>query len=110
MQQVAVRGVQLDGLEAEPHRPLRRLAERGLHRSAALVQRLRPWSASKGTAEGATVATLLARRQRFSALPGQLDRGFAARMPDLDTEPRSRRRHPARGITTRASAASLSSE
>ena len=87
-----MRAVQLDGLEAEPHRPLRRLAEGGGDaREALVVERLgrRPLG-GEGNGRGRDGRPgVLAGSKRFAALPRPLAGGLAAGMPDLDGKARA---------------------
>ena len=101
MQQIAVRAVQLDGIEAEPHGPLRGLAEGGGDAREALgVERLgrRPLG-SEGNGRGRDGRpSVLAGSERLAALPRPLAGRLAPGVPDLDGKARAGRRDAPRRV------------
>ena len=87
--QIAVRVVQLDGVEADPHRALRRIHERLAHPRDVIHgrhPRHMPVRAERNGRWRDRLPRVLIGRQRAAALPRPLRRSLAAGMRDLDAE------------------------
>jgi hypothetical protein len=96
-----VGAVQLDGIEAEPHGPLRCLHERrgdALHALGIERLRRRPVRIEGDRRWRDGRPGILRRRQRLATLPRPLRGRLAAGVADLDRKARPRRRHPPRRI------------
>ena len=89
MRQIAVRVVQLDRVEADPHRALRRIDECLAHpRDVGLVHRARrvPAVAERNRRRRHGRPRILSGLERTAALPGPLRRSLAAGVRELDAE------------------------
>ena len=90
MRQIAVRVVQLDGVEADPHRALRRIDERLAHPRDVVQRSPSAAHASSGRTgmrrRSDRLPRVLIGRQRAAALPRPLRGSLAAGMRDLDAE------------------------
>ncbi len=89
MQQIAVREMQLDGVEAEPHRALGGIGEGGAYARHILFghgARRMPARSERQRRGRDRLPGILSRRQRLGAFPWTLRRSLASGMGELDGE------------------------